>query len=68
LPKTLNLSEGSDFSDGFLHMNAFDTGNLRFFGKLSDLSDPEVFARSATFCQVLSLSVPTFAAFHCRST
>jgi hypothetical protein len=25
--------------------NAFDTGNLRFFGKLSDLSDPEVFAR-----------------------
>lgn len=24
---------------------AFDTGNLRFFGKLSDLSDPEVFAR-----------------------
>jgi hypothetical protein len=25
--------------------NAFDTGNLRFFGKLSGLSDPEVFAR-----------------------
>ena len=25
--------------------NTFDTGNLRFFGKLSDLSDPEVFAR-----------------------
>ena len=24
---------------------AFDTGHLRFFGKLSDLSDPEVFAR-----------------------
>jgi len=24
--------------------NAFDTGNLRFFGKLSDLSDPKVFA------------------------
>jgi Transposase zinc-binding domain len=25
--------------------NAFDTGNLRFFGELSDPSDPEVFAR-----------------------